>query len=167
MFDYTVSVSRTLEIEQKEIWEKISSHGIVHHYHPFCKENPVEVWNREESLDKIVYENGRIYQREFQAWYDNEGYDLKIIYKGRVLADVLWGINAVDDGLNELRITLKHHLNGILPNIPRFLRWIPYYVILHWQMKKYLKHVLRGFEQYITTGEEVRPNQFGSHRFYS
>ncbi|MHA1940719.1 MAG: hypothetical protein ACW97P_03210 [Candidatus Hodarchaeales archaeon] len=167
VFDYTVSVSCTLDVDKEEIWVKISSPGIVHHYHPFCKENPVDIWNEEEHKDKIVYENGRVYQREFKKWHDEVGYDLIIIYNERILADVIWRINEVENGLHELRITLKHRLNGILPNVPKFLRWIPYYSFIHWQMKSYLDHVLKGFQYYIMTGDHVKRNQFGSHHFYS
>ncbi|OLS24283.1 MAG: hypothetical protein HeimC2_23480 [Candidatus Heimdallarchaeota archaeon LC_2] len=167
MFDFSVTVSCLLNIKKERIWNKISTPGIVHHYHPFCKENPVIVWNGDDSVDEIIYDNDLIYRREFTAWYDGIGYDLLIKYKENVFAEVFWHISEIDNHVNELRITLKPRLKNILPKTPRFVRWIPYYFFIRWQMKKYLAHVLRGFEIYITTGIKVKLNQFGSHRFYS
>lgn len=161
------SVSNSSKFNQEKIWELISTPGIVNHYHPFCKENPVLIWNGKESVDEIVYENNRVYRREFKAWYDGIGYDLTIEYKNRILAEVFWRINKVNDKRYELKITLKPRLKGILPRIPRFLRWIPYYGFIHWQMKKYLNHVMKGFDKYVTTGVKIKPNQFGRHRLFS
>jgi hypothetical protein len=156
-----------LKVEQEEIWGKISAPGIVHQYHPFCKENPVLVWNGVESVDEIIYENDRVFRREFNAWHNDVGYDLKIIDNERIAANVFWRINKVDDGLYELKITLKHRLDGIFPKVPQFLRWIAYYAFIHRQMKSYLNHVLQGFEYYMTTGNTVKPNQFGTHPYFS
>ncbi|MCE7733701.1 MAG: hypothetical protein GPJ54_02410 [Candidatus Heimdallarchaeota archaeon] len=160
-------VSKYYNMNKEKIWETISTPGIVHNYHPFCKENPVLIWNGKESVDEIIYENDRIYRRVFKEWYEGIGYDLSIEYKGRSLADVFWRINEVDDEKYELKITLKPRLNEILPNVPRFLRWIPYYGFIHWQMNKYLDHVMKGFDNYVTTGVAVKPNQFGRHKFFS
>lgn len=167
MINSTVSVSRLLKADQQKIWEKISTPGIVHHYHPFCKENPVVLWNEENSVDEIIYENNLVYRREFNTWLEGIGYDLIIVHKERILAIVIWRINKIDDEFHELQISLKPQLKGILPKIPSFLRWIPYYVFIRWQMKNYLGHVLKGFENYIITGNQIKPNQFGKHRFYS
>ncbi len=167
MFNYKILVSYRLKIDQEKIWEKISKPGIVNHYHPFCKENRVVVWDGKNSVDEIIYENDLEYRREFKSWFDGVGYDLMIVYKQRILADVIWRIIKIDNEEHELQITLKPQLSGILPRVPRFLRWIPYYGFIFWQMRSYLDHVLKGFEYYITTGDHVKPNQFGKHRFYS
>lgn len=167
IFDYTISVSCIIKLPKQTILEQISTPGIVSHYHPFCKDNPVENWNTVDRLDKIVYESGIIYHRQFNEWYEGIGYDLTIIENGIPLADVYWRINEVENSSNELRITLKLGVNEILPNVPKIFRWIPYYIFIRWQMKSYLTHVVTGFKHYITTGEKVTKNQFGRHRLYS
>ena len=47
------------------------------------------------------------------------------------------------------------------------LRWLPHHLYLRPLITRYLDAVLKGFEVYITTGEVVRRNQFGSHYVFS
>ena len=53
------------------------------------------------------------------------------------------------------------------PNVPEFIRWLPYVLRLSPLLSGYLESVLKGLEYYITTGQKVKRNQFGAHPLFS
>jgi hypothetical protein len=63
-----------------------------------------------------------------------------------------------------LRITVHPHL---LQNVPIALRWLPHILYVRPMLQKYLSSVVGGFEWYVTRGEPVPRNQFGTHPWFS
>ena len=60
--------------DETEISRLIKSPNNLEKFHPFCKKNKVEVWNKEKSIDFVEYHNNKIYKRKFIDWGDN-GYN--------------------------------------------------------------------------------------------
>lgn len=163
-YKWPVSVSQRIPATPQKIWETIASPGNLAYCHPFCKENPVLQWPGVGSQDEIHYYSGWVMRREFVKWVEGLGYDLTIGRPGGGKSYVTWRIIPMGDNEGMLTITIYPHAYQHLP-VP--LRWLPYRAILQPQLRKYLQAVLNGFAWYITTGEAVRKNQFGSHRWFS
>lgn len=142
----------------------MSASGNLESCHPYCAENPVRVWPGPGSIDEVHYLNGVVYERRFKLWREGEGYDLEIWHKQRKIADVIWRIESSGEHSSVLEITV---LPLGLQNLPAWLRWAPHLFVLRPRMKSYLRSVVRGFEWYITRGESVPRNQFGTHPWFS
>ena len=131
---------------------------------PSVPENPVQVWPGEGSRDEVHYLSGRVLERRFCRWIDGAGYDLEIGERGGDLSFVSWRILPVDDQNCILRIAVYPHL---LQNVPAAIRWLPYRLYIGPMLERYLSSVVRGFEWYVSRGEPVPRNQFGSHPWFS
>lgn len=132
--------------------------------HPFCAENPVEAWPGAESRDRIRYLSGWVFERRFCRWIDGFGYDLEIGGRGGRSSFVSWRIIPVDEEDCTLRIAVYPH---VLQGLPVSIRWLPHVLRLRPMLRSYLSSVLGGFEWYVTRGEPVPRNQFGSHPWFS
>jgi len=163
-FKWPISVSRTIEASPQNIWLAISRPGNLEDCHPFCKKNPVNEWPGVGSKDSIFYYSGLVLHREFINWFDEVGYDLVIGREGGGKSYVSWRITEENENISTLSITIYPH---ILQKIPVAIRWIPHIVYLQPALHSYLEAVVKGFEWFITTGEPVRENQFGSHKWFS
>jgi len=126
--------------------------------------NPVETWPGEDSRDEVHYLSGWIFERRFHRWIDGVGYDLEIGRRGGRTSFVSWRIRPVENRRCILRIAVYPH--G-LQSIPVAIRWLPHFLRIHPVLKRYLSSVTRGFEWYVTRGEPVPRNQFGSHPWFS
>ncbi|MDJ0910475.1 MAG: hypothetical protein QNI99_14855 [Woeseiaceae bacterium] len=163
-FRWPVSARQTIGAPAADVWSAIAASGNLESCHPFCAENPVRIWPGPGSIDEVHYLNGIVYERRFQSWYEGEGYDLEIWHKQQKLADVIWRIEPTGDESSVLEITV---LPLGLQNLPTWLRWAPHVFVLRPRMKSYLQSVVRGFEWYVTRGESVPRNQFGTHPWFS
>ena len=77
--NYSIESKIKLKRSQKEVWELISTPGILESVHPFCKENKVLLWKENnEKKDLLVYLNGLEYYREFKKWDAPYGFELNI-----------------------------------------------------------------------------------------
>jgi len=132
--------------------------------HPFCEKNPVTVWPGPESRDEIHYLSGWVYERRFRRWIEGVGYDLEIGGPGEEASLVSWRVHAVGHDESRLGITVYPHL---LQGIPTALGWLPHVAYVKPMLQRYLLCVVRGVEWYVTRGESVPRNQFGSHRWFS
>jgi hypothetical protein len=103
-------------------------------------------------------------ERRFTAWIEGVGYDLEIDRKGSRTSFVSWRIKAIDPENSILNITIYPHA---LQNVPLVVRWLPHFLYIGPQLRKYLMSVTRGFEWYVKYGEAVPRNQFGSHPWFS
>ncbi len=110
------------------------------------------------------YLNGVVYERRFQSWYEGAGYDLEIWHKQRKMADVFWRIESTGERSSVLQITV---LPMALQRIPVWLRWAPHLFVMRPRMRSYLLSVVRGFDWYVTRGESVPRNEFGTHPWFS
>ena len=84
--------------------------------------------------------------------------------KGGRKTEVHWDIDPVNDTKSKLTIRL---LIPHLQKSPTIIRWFPHFLYLRPNMKKYLNSVVGGYDYYITTGEAVHKDQFGTHPWFS
>lgn len=163
-FKWPVSASRHIKAPVEKIWAVISSPGNLVHCHPFCENNPVEKWPGKGSLDSVFYYSGWVYHRHFTEWIDGVGYDLEIGRKKGRKSQVSWRIHKINDSAGDLSISV---FPQGLQQLSVFIRWLPHFVYLRPRLTSYLISVVKGFEWYITTGQPVARNQFGSHKWFS
>ena len=163
-FRWPVAVTQPIAAAAEDVWAAISMPGNLVPCHPFCKENPVEEWPGAESRDEIHYLNGWVFERRFNRWIEGVGYDLEIGRSGGASSFVSWRITPVDERNCALRIAVYPH---VLQDMPVTIRWLPHIIRVRPLLKSYLSSVVRGFEWYVTRGEPVPRNQFGSHPWFS
>ena len=163
-FKWPVAVSRAIAAPAEEVWAIISAPGNLEPCHPFCAQNPVQVWPGPGSRDEVHYLNGVVLERRFRRWIEGIGYDLDIGRAGGRTSFVSWRIGRSDDRNSTLRIAVYPHL---LQGAPVAIRWFPHLFRVRPLLKAYLESVVRGFEWCLTTGEPVPRNQFGSHPWFS
>ena len=163
-FGRPVAVKRTIAASAERVWEVISMPGNLEPCHPFCASNPVQSWPGPNSRDEVHYLSGWVLERQFVQWIDGTGYDLEIGKKGGARSYVSWRITARNEQSCTLAITVYPQL---LPGLPSVLQWIPHWLRIRPFLKSYLMSVVRGFEWYVTRGEPVPRNQFGTHPWFS
>lgn len=163
-FKWPVAVAQPIAASPQEVWDVISMPGNLELCHPFCEKNPVEVWPGPESRDEVYYLSGWVFERRFRRWIDGVGYDLEIGRHGGRSSFVSWRISPSDDENCTLTISVYPH---VLQEIPVVIRWLPHVLRLRPLLTKYLASVVKGFEWYVTRGEPVPRNQFGSHVWFS
>ena len=163
-FKWPVTVEQLIAAPASEVWEAISAPGNLETCHPFCAKNPVLLWPGPNSADEVHYLSGWVYERHFQHWIDGVGYDLEIGRRGGESSAVSWRIAPIDDQKCTLSITVYPH---VLQRIPVLIRWLPYLLRVRPMLKSYLQSVVKGFEWYVTRGEPVPRNKFGSHPWFS
>lgn len=166
-FKWPIYSSILIDAPISSVWDAISKPGNLNKCHPFCKENTVVTWSEEKSVDLIQYYNGRELERIFFLWDEGKGYKLMIGRRGGRQTEVHWEIESVEcEGKEKSLLKITLYLPH-LQNIPVLLRWLPHFFYTQPKMKRYLNSVVRGFEYFITTGESVDRNQFGSHPWFS
>ena len=163
-YRWPVAVRRTIAVPAPKIWEVISSPGTLPLYHPFCEKNPVFEWPGPDSFDEVHYFNGVVLARRFSDWYDDVGYDLEIGRSGGRTSFVSWRITQVKEQRSSIEIVVYPHA---LQHLPTVARWLPHLFWLRPHLRSYLQSVVRGLDWFITQGQPVRRNQFGSHRWFS
>ena len=157
-------MEKTIEAPAEQVWETISRPGHLEQCHPFCKDNPVEIWPGAESRDEVHYLSGWKYQRQFRNWIEGTGYDLDIGRRGGGMSSVSWRITPITENSCKLSITVYPH---VMMDTPVALRWIAYRVRMRPMLQKYLDSVVRGVEWFVTRREPVPKNAFGKHPWFS
>lgn len=163
-FRWPVSAERAIDAPAQKVWDVIAAPGNLELCHPFCASNPVQNWPGPNARDEVHYLSGWVYERRFNRWLEGVGYDLEIGRGSDDIAFVSWRISTVDDRSCVLRITVHPQA---LQNLPAVIRWIPHMLWLRPMLRKYLESVVGGFEWYVTRGEPVPRNQFGTHPWFS
>jgi hypothetical protein len=163
-FRWPVEVVQSIAAPAEQVWHAIAMPGNLELCHPYCARNPVEVWPGADARDEVHYFSGWVFARRFRRWIDGVGYDLEIGRRGGRSSFVSWRILPVDDLQCSLRIAVYPH---VLQHVPVILRWVPYTLRVGPMLRQYLFSVTKGFEWYVTRGEPVIPNQFGSHPWFS
>jgi hypothetical protein len=163
-FKWPVAVEQPIAAPAETVWHAIAMPGNLELCHPHCAENPVDVWPGAEARDEIHYLSGWVFERRFRSWFDGVGYDLEIGRRGGRSSFVSWRILPVDELRCSLRIAVYPH---VLQQVPAILRWVPHVLRVGPMLHRYLSSVTRGFEWYVTRGEPVVPDQFGSHPWFS
>ena len=67
-FRWPVAAGTTVAAPRNDVWNVISSPGLVALYHPFCETNPVDEWPGPGSHDEIHYFSGLVLDRRFTNW---------------------------------------------------------------------------------------------------
>jgi hypothetical protein len=163
-FRWPVGLSRSIPVPAGQLWNAISMPGNLEICHPFCERNPVTRWPGAGSRDEVHYLNGVVYERRFGDWVEGVGYDLEIGAMGGDTSSVSWRIQPIDEGSSGLEIVVSPH---VVQAWPVMIRWVPHLVRVRPHLKSYLSSVIRGFEWFVTRGEPVPRNQFGSHPWFS
>ncbi len=163
-FKWPIPLSRTMAVPAERLWETITTPEILERSHPFVDKNPAERWSGVGSRDTIYYHSGLTLDRHITHWIEGVGYDLDATDQQGRTSHVIWRIDDVDGARSTLTIAIMPYL---FQRAPRPLRWLPHHLYLRPMIRRYLDSVLKGFEVYITTGQTVRRNQFGSHYVFS
>ena len=163
-FKWQVAAEQEIAAPAQQVWDVISRPGNLELCHPFCTENPVHSWPGPDSRDEVHYLSGWVYERRFSDWLEGTGYDLEIFRGDVAMASVSWRISAVDERHSKLRITVYPFM---LRRYPTVIRRLPHLLWLRPRLRTYLESVVRGFEWYITRGEPVLRDQFGTHAWFS
>ncbi len=163
-FKWPVSAEQEIAAPREVVWRVISAPGKLEDCHPFCRKNPVAVWDGANSKDEIHYLSGWVYGRRFRDWHEGTGYDLDIYRGERHMAVVSWRLAEIDAQRCRLQITVYPMA---MQNWPVLARWFAYWLRLKPYMRSYLRSVVMGFEWYITKGERVPRNAFGKHPWFS
>lgn len=158
-----IEVSQPIAVSPEDVWAVISTPGYLEECHPFCASNPVYEWPGPGSADALVYYSGRRIERRFISWHEGVGYDLEVSDANGSAAWVSWRIGDWNSGMT-LTICLVPRM---LDSLPAAVRWVPQAAVVRPMMRRYLRAVVRGVEWRVTTGETVRRNQFGAHRWFS
>ena len=155
-------VSSQIEINNSKecVLNIIRSPRNLEKIHPFCKENRIETWNEEKSIDYVHYYSGKIYKRKFMKW-NNEGYVLEI-YEDRKLATISWRINS-----NDKNSIIKIIARPYMPFKYKLINIIIFNLYVRYLLKTYLDSVVKGLKYYSETNISVRKDQFGKHIWYS
>ena len=155
---------RLIEAAAHELWHAITQPGHLVQCHPFCQDNEVQQWPGVGASDTITYYSGVHYQRDFVGWLENVGYDIEVGPPPRKTARVVWRITPLDDTHSELRIEVTPYLKSAWTASRKQAYQQRYFghVIAH-----YLDSVVRGVDYFVTTGQSVQKDQFGSHPLYS
>jgi hypothetical protein len=163
-FRWPVAASTVIAANRNDVWNVISSPGLVPLYHPFCETNPVDEWPGPGSHDEIHYFSGLVLERRFTNWFEDVGYDLEIARPGGRTSTVSWRLDERDGRRTTVRITVYPHT---LQHQPVVIRWLPHFIMLRPRLRRYLKSVVTGLDWFITRGQPVQRNQFGAHRWFS
>ena len=155
-------VSSQIEINNSKecVLNIIRSPRNLEKIHPFCKENRIETWNEEKSIDYVHYYSGKIYKRKFMKW-NNEGYVLEI-YEDRKLATISWIINS-----NDKNSIIEIIARPYMPFKYKLINIIIFNLYVRYLLKTYLDSVVKGLKYYSETNISVRKDQFGKHIWYS
>ena len=57
MKEIFVESKKSIKVSRNKLLEEIRKPGNLVNFHPFCKENRVERWSGEESIDYVKYLN--------------------------------------------------------------------------------------------------------------
>ncbi len=154
-----------LKIDAKvnQIWELISSPSNLESFHPFCKSNKTITWPGKKSVDELIYLNGLTYIREFYTWEKLKGYSLFIGEKNKKKSFVIWEIFSKNES-QFLKITVYPYF---LRNLPKWISYLPYKLIVIPALEAYLKSVIGGINYHLKNKEITPKNYFGEHKWFS
>ncbi len=153
-----VRLARTIQAPAADVWKVISKPGELNKYHPYCRENiPVYKWPSVGSRDGVSYYSGLYFERDFIYWREGAGYDLQISPSPKDGVDLLefataWGTQS------ELSLTVTPILESYLVETTKKSYMQTYFGK---SIEVYLDSLLRGVEQFVTTGQEVKPHSSG------
>lgn len=162
-YNWYVTSRRVIDTNIANLWEIISSPSNLDLYHPFCLKNQVIHWSKEKSIDRIIYLNGKTFERKFFNWIPNIGYDLKINQISKPDSLVKWRIFSMEDK-SEIEIKVYPY---IFNQGSMTLNILPFTIFSKPLLTNYLESVTLGLKYYAETGNIVSKNQFGKNIWFS
>jgi len=162
-YNWYVKSRRVIDTNIANLWEIISSPSNLDLYHPFCLKNQVIHWSKEKSIDRIIYLNGKTFERKFFNWIPNIGYDLKINQINKSDSLVKWRIYSVKDK-PEIEIKVYPY---VFNQGSMILNILPFTIFSKPLLTNYLESVTLGLKYYAETGNVVSKNQFGKNIWFS
>ena len=159
-----VCVSHVIQAASNTIWKAISQPGHLKQCHPFCRETTILQWPGVGAKDTLTYYSGVHYQRDFVTWVEGVGYDIEVGPPPDKTARVLWRIKALSEQRSELMIKVTPYLKS---NLPENRKQSYQRRFFGDTIAQYLDSVVQGVDHFVTTGQAVRKNQFGTHPIYS
>jgi Polyketide cyclase / dehydrase and lipid transport len=163
-FGQSVSGSRCINAPVTRVWDVLSAPGQLSKYHPYCESNRVMGWPGVGSRDGVRYYSGLYFERDFVGWREGRGYDVQVGPPPRKSCLVTWDVGTKDADSCEIIIVVRPILESRLDDdIKRR------FVTAHFGngILIYLEDLLRGLDQFVTTGREVRRKQYGPHPIYA
>jgi hypothetical protein len=157
-------VARIIQAPAADVWNVISNPGQLSKYHPYCRDNQVFKWPGVGSKDGVTFHSGLYAERDFMYWREGSGYDLQIGPPPRKVAWSSWNIHPLGEGQSELSIMDTPILDSHLYETTKKIYMQTYFGK---SIEVYLDGLLRGVEQFVMTGQEVRPRQFGTDPVYA
>ena len=155
-----------LNLPKSRILNLIREPGSLNKYHPFCKRNDAIKWPGTNSIDELEYLNGSTFERNFFNWHEN-GFDLIIERKNKSkMAQVNWIIEGNDE-ISSLRVRINPVIGHFTPFKNKFMQILSWYLFVKPMLQSYINKVIKGFEFFLNTDMEVKPNQFGKHSWFS
>ena len=159
----SISSEKSISCNINALWKVVSLPSNLNLFHPFCKENKVIKWSKENSIDQIEYLNGLIFKREFSEWKENKGYKLYIHQIGKPKSRVEWKIRG-DNYNSIINISVSPYLFN---SGNKYLNVLPYYLVTRPFLLSYLNSVTSGLKYYLEQGKTVTKNQYGKHIWFS
>ena len=153
-----------LKLPKSKLLNLIREPGNLNKYHPFCKRNSVISWPGNGSEDQLEYHNGMKFKRNFYNWSES-GYDLRIGGK-RNMAIVNWVVEG-DDNKSSLRVRINPEIKNYIPFKSKSIQTLLWLIYIKPMLQSYISHVTKGLSFYIQNENNVLPNQFGTHRWFS
>ena len=152
-----------LNTEIKAVWELLSKPSHLELFHPFCKSNKIIIWNEQNKRDELTYLNGIVYERNIYSWEKNKGFKLYIGKKEGKKSKVEWNLRSINKVVI-LTIKVNPYVSDKFSSSVYNLM-LRFYIIP--SLKKYLNCVTKGIKFYLESGNMVKHNQFGLHRWFS
>jgi len=159
-----VRVARTIQAPAADVWKVISNPGQLPKYHPYCRENNVYQWPGVGSRDGVTFHSGLYAERDFMCWREGAGYDLQIGPPPRKVAWSSWNIRPLGEAQSEMSIMDTPILESHLLETTKKIFVQTYFGK---NIEVYLDGLLRGVEQFVMTGQAVKPRQFGTDPVYA
>ncbi len=147
-----------------EVWNRIAAPGNLKRCHPFCASTAVEKWPGVGSRYSITYYSGIRYQRDFVAWLDGVGYDVEVGSPTKKTCRVFWRIESRAPGHSEFRIEVAPYVE------PGWSAGEESHYLERFfgdAFEHYLNCVVKGLKYHVTTGKDVREDQFGANPVFS
>ena len=159
-----VNSTRIMAVPASKLWQGVTSEGHLALAHPYVDQHlhggPMGLGEK----DRIVYLNGLTFERQFTAWEEGLGYDLRIGRpNGKSRSLVEWRINSIDSHQSSLSITVHPDL---LRRWPSWLRWIAFRIRVKPQLQSYLDAVTGGIAYWLETGAPVRRSDHPNHPWF-
>ena len=116
------------------------------------------VWN-DEQTEAVFNLDGSTVQIE---WTENNGYALFIGTENKPKSYVRWELASIDQ-CTEIKISVAPYF---MMNIPKIISFLPFKIYIEPMLKKYLRVVLNGLNDYADPKQSYKKNRFKYHPWF-